>query len=63
MRRALLIGASGFLGRHIHQVLLADGWWVRPTSRTDTPGHVRVDLSPARLAALTAVLAEYGRTR
>lgn len=59
MRRALLIGASGFLGRHIHQVLLADGWWVRPTSRTDTPGHVRVDLSPAGLAALTAVLAEY----
>jgi nucleoside-diphosphate-sugar epimerase len=59
MRRALLIGANGFLGRHVHQALVADGWSVRPTSRTGTAGHVRVDLSPEGAAALASVLAEY----
>jgi nucleoside-diphosphate-sugar epimerase len=59
MRRALLIGATGFLGRHVHQVLLAHGWRVRPTSRTAGTGHVRVDLSPAGSSALAAVLADY----
>jgi nucleoside-diphosphate-sugar epimerase len=59
MRRALLIGANGFLGRHVHEALVANGWQVHPTSRTDTAGHVRVDLSHAGSAALAAALTEY----
>ena len=56
MRRVLLIGANGFLGRHVHEVLTADGWQVQPTSRT---GHVRVDLSPGGAAPLAGVLTAY----
>jgi len=56
MRRVLLIGANGFLGRHVHEVLTADGWQVQPTSRT---GHVRVDLSPEGSTQLAELLAEY----
>jgi nucleoside-diphosphate-sugar epimerase len=56
MRRALLIGATGFLGRHMHDAIAADGWQVQPASRT---GPVRVDLSQEGATQLAAVLAEY----
>jgi nucleoside-diphosphate-sugar epimerase len=56
MRRALLLGATGFLGRHVHEVVAAGGWHVQPTSRT---GQVRVDLSQEEASTLAAILTEY----
>jgi NDP-hexose 4-ketoreductase len=54
MRRALVIGATGFLGRHVHTALTADGWHVQSASRTSG-----IDLRPEGSARLAAVLAEH----
>lgn len=56
VRRALLIGAAGFLGRHVREAVAADGWHVRPTSRA---GRDPVDLSPAGFTRLAALLADW----
>ena len=56
MPRALLIGAAGFLGRHVHEIVAAAGWHVQPASRA---GRVRVDLGPDGARRLAALLDEY----
>jgi len=54
--RALLIGAAGFLGRHVHETVAVAGWHVQPASRA---GRVRVDLGPDGALRLGALLDEY----
>jgi len=58
MRRVLVIGASGFLGRHVFRLLdrQAD-LTVTGASRSGTAGRVRLDLAIDGAAALAAVLA------
>ena len=56
MSRALVLGAGGFVGRHLCARLIADGWDVVGTVRPGSPGGVPVDLTDA--AALTAVVQE-----
>jgi nucleoside-diphosphate-sugar epimerase len=53
--RALLIGAAGFLGRHVHEIVADAGWQVQPASRA---GRVRVDLGPDGAAGLALLLKE-----
>ena len=56
MSRALVLGAGGFVGRHLCARLRADGWdvvgTVRPGAGHPSPGEVAVDLAdPAALEA------------
>jgi nucleoside-diphosphate-sugar epimerase len=52
--RALVVGAGGFVGRHLAGRLAADGWEVVGTVRPGRAGGVPVDLTDP--AALTAVV-------
>ncbi|MDO5290767.1 MAG: NAD-dependent epimerase/dehydratase family protein [Pseudomonadota bacterium] len=49
--RVLLLGASGFIGRHVHQALLAAGHTVRVAGRTAPQPAQRVDFARATQAA------------
>jgi nucleoside-diphosphate-sugar epimerase len=55
-RRALVLGAGGFVGRHLCARLRADGWEVVGTVRPGATGGVPVDLAdaPALAAAVRA---------
>ncbi|WP_245667964.1 NAD-dependent epimerase/dehydratase family protein [Actinomadura macra] len=55
-RRVVVLGASGFLGRHICAAFTAAGSRVTPVSRT-APGAVALDLSRDGRAGLARVLA------
>lgn len=53
-RRALITGATGFVGRHLTERLAAEGWWVRalvrPTSDTRHLEQLGVELHRGDLA-------------
>lgn len=59
MSRVLVVGASGYIGRHVHGLLdrQAD-LTVSGTSRSGGPPWIRVDLAPDQSSAIVAVLAE-----
>jgi dTDP-6-deoxy-L-talose 4-dehydrogenase [NAD(P)+] len=59
VKRALLLGATGFVGRHVVPAFEAAGWTVLQVARTapepEPPGFAAMDLSqepPGRIAAL-----------
>jgi dihydroflavonol-4-reductase len=43
--KALVTGATGFIGSHVARALLDDGWEVRALVRSATNGHRRAELS------------------
>src|SRR5947208_10467738 len=61
-RRALVIGAGGFLGSHLSRRLVEEGWDVTGVVRDPQEPHVQVRLGPAieaiRIVAGTASDAE-----
>ena len=58
MRRALVLGAGGFVGRHLCARLRADGWEVVGTVRPGSTGGVPVDLTDAAALAATVRAAD-----
>ncbi len=59
MRKALVLGGTGFLGRHVAAALLAAGWAVRTASRGGDPRRrdaLRIDLAGAGPATLAVLL-------
>ena len=62
MRRALVTGATGFIGRHLMAQLRADGWQVMGAVRTDPreapPGMLGMGQGPWNTAAFAAALSQ-----
>ena len=58
-KRAIVTGASGFLGRQVLQIFKESGWNVVGTgyTRPSPPSIVRVDLSDSK--AVTSLLDEF----
>ena len=58
-RRALITGATGFVGRHLTELLAAEGWairaLVRPTSQVERLRELGVDLHPGDLGDREAI--------
>ncbi|NUT05460.1 MAG: sugar nucleotide-binding protein, partial [Hamadaea sp.] len=53
MNRILLLGASGFLGGHVHRALLD-----QPRLKVSCPGRDRCDLVTARVEEITRLLTD-----
>jgi GDP-4-dehydro-6-deoxy-D-mannose reductase len=56
MRRALVVGAAGFLGRHLSDMLASQGWIILGAGRGEPPAGWRYDWVPCDLNSTPGVL-------